>query len=202
MVIDPDGAELAIDGVASESVFNQLKTIYNPDVDSDTASTPRTFVHNPVTAAQDDGSVVINDCMFEAPKIGNATIWYSGVIRQIDGSWLVDSVTLESEIGCVPEAIAEEAIAGYDNYWDARVEFWDPADPTSPLIAQTMAGDHLTLIEGCWRIMPTGSRLARSSRDAPRGHRGSVSHRDSHPRLRDTRSGSWPLRHRNRGAPR
>ena len=148
VVTDPEGAELAIVDVASESVFDQLNTIYNPDVGSDAASTPRTFVNNPITAAEDDGSVVINDCMFEAPKIGNAAIWYSGVVRQTDVSWSVESITLESEIGCVPEAIAEEAIAGYESYWDARVDFWDPADPTSSLIAQTMAGDHLTLIEG------------------------------------------------------
>lgn len=43
LVVDPDAAQVAILDVATESVLAQLATIYNPSVDSDAVSTPRTF---------------------------------------------------------------------------------------------------------------------------------------------------------------
>lgn len=148
IVSDPESARAAITDVAAESVFTQLDTIYNPDVDSDTGNSPREFVNNAVATQQADGSVVIEDCLFETPKAGNATIWYSGTVQPVaDGHWQVASITLKSELGCVPASLAAEAIAGYESYWDARVEFWDPADPTHPLVRQTLTGAQLGLVE-------------------------------------------------------
>ena len=148
LATDSDAARTAIEAVASAQVFDQLNTIYNPSVDSSLASTPRTFVNNPTATAGEDGVVEINDCIFESPRLGNATIWYSGSVESIDGMWTVSSVEVRSEIGCVPAEIASEAIAGYEAYWDARTVFWDPADPSSPLLGETMTGIHLDLIAG------------------------------------------------------
>lgn len=148
LVSDPSAAEPAVLAVADRAVLEQLDTIYNPDVAGDVGNSPRTFENNPVAEAQDDGTVVINDCMFETPKVGNATIWYSGLAEQVDGEWTVTSLALESEIGCVPSSIGSGAISGYEAYWDARVEFWDPANPSNPLVDQTMTGAHLELIQG------------------------------------------------------
>ena len=148
VVTDPDTAEDVISAVASAPVFDQLNTIYNPSVDSDVGNSPRIFENNPVIEVTGPGSVTINDCMFETPKLGNATIWYSGTLTDVDGQWQVQSVNLEAEIGCVPTALAEAAIDGYEDYWDAREVFWDPADPTSSLLTETMTGVHLELIEG------------------------------------------------------
>ncbi len=148
LVTNPEAASSEILAVASEDVFAQLDTIYNPTVDSDVANSARVFDNSPVVDVQADGTVAISDCMFETPKAGNATIWYSGVAEATDDGWMITSVTLTSEIGCVPASLATEAIAGYEAYWDARVEFWDPADPANPLVQQTMAGAYLELIEG------------------------------------------------------
>ncbi len=148
LVVDPDAAQAAILDVATESVLAQLDTIYNPAVDSDAVSTPRTFENNPTITPEGDSTVVIDDCIFESPRIGNATIWYSGTAEVVDGQWRIVALDLRSEIGCVPAGIAEEAIAGYETYWDARVDFWQPADPNNPLVEQTMTGIHLDLISG------------------------------------------------------
>lgn len=148
VVTDPEAAQDLISAVASASVFEQLDTIYNPSVDSEVGNSPRTFENNPVLEVTGPGSVTINDCMFETPKLGNATVWYSGTLTDVDGKWRVQSVNLEAEIGCVPTALAEAAIDGYEDYWDAREVFWDPADPTSSLLTETMTGAHLELIEG------------------------------------------------------
>lgn len=150
LATDPDAARAAIQTVASDQVFEQLNTIYNPSVGDDVTvdSTARTFVNDPTTTVSAPGVVEINDCIFESPRIGNATIWYSGTAELVDDTWTITSLQLRSEIGCVPAVLAEDAIAGYEAYWDARVEFWDPADPQSDLLTQTTTGIHLDLLEG------------------------------------------------------
>lgn len=146
-ITEVDGAaEQSILAVAESSVLEQLSTIYDPSVESDVGNSARTFENNPVVDTSQSGLVTINDCMFETPKIGNATIWYSGTVVEVDGTWKVQSVNLEAEIGCVPAPLAAAAIQGYENYWDARVEFWDPADPTHVLVEETLTGEQLTLI--------------------------------------------------------
>jgi len=147
IVTDPESAESTIGAVAVDSVFDQLDTIYNPSVASSVGNSSRIFDNNPVATEQADGSVAIEDCMFETPKVGNATIWYSGIVRATDGQWRVESLALTSEIGCVPSALAEAAIDGYEAYWDARVLFWDPANPDHPLVRETLSGGQLDLIE-------------------------------------------------------
>ncbi len=147
IVTDPESAQSTIGAVATDSVLDQLDTIYNPTVASGVANSPRAFDNNLVAIEQADGSVAIEDCMFETPKVGNATIWYSGTVRATDGRWKVESLTLTSEIGCVPSALADAAIDGYENYWDARAEFWDPANPDHPLVRETLTSGQLDLIE-------------------------------------------------------
>ncbi|MEZ5230269.1 MAG: hypothetical protein R2710_27475 [Acidimicrobiales bacterium] len=106
LVTDADAASEEMLAVASPSVVEQLATIYNPTLASDVASTPRLFENNPVTEPHADGTVAVSDCIFETPKAGNATIWYSGTAEAVDGAWTITSITLNSEIGCVPSAIA------------------------------------------------------------------------------------------------
>ena len=149
LVTDPEAAADQMLAVASVEVVNQLDTIYNPASASGATSSARRFENTPVLEAQADGSIAIDGCIFEAPKAGNATIWYSGSAELTDdGVWNITSITLTSHIGCVPSDVAADAIAGYEAYWDARVEFWDPAQPTSPLLGQTMTGAHLDLVSG------------------------------------------------------
>lgn len=147
VVTDPIAAEQRVTEVATAAVFTQLNTIYNPSVGSGVGNSPRAFDNNPIVTQQDDGSVRIQDCIFETPKIGNATILYSGTVRATDGNWQVDSVSLTSEIGCVPSAVEQAVVDGYEAYWDARVSFWDPANPDDPLVGETVTGGQLDLLQ-------------------------------------------------------
>jgi hypothetical protein len=99
-----------------------------------------------VVEEQADGSAVIDDCLFESPRAGNQTVWYRGSASLHEGSWRVESLDVVNQVGCVPEAVADAALAGYDAYWDARLEFWDPADPDHPLVAETLTGPQLELV--------------------------------------------------------
>ena len=50
---------------------------------------------------------------------------------------------LDPSGGCVPQEVADAALAGAQAFWDAKDEFWDPADAEHPLIAQTTTGEYL-----------------------------------------------------------
>lgn len=167
LVTDPEAAADEMLVVSSDEVVDQLDTIYNPAVASGATSSARSFENTPVLEAQADGSISIDDCIFEAPRAGNATIWYSGTAEPIGDAWMITSITLTSHIGCVPGQVAADAIAGYEAYWDARVEFWDPADPSSLLLGQTMAGAHLDLVS---RLLADHADRGLALRGRPRTH--------------------------------
>jgi hypothetical protein len=147
VVTNPDAAEGAITAVATDAVFDQLVRIYNPTVDGQSdLSTPRTFENNPVVAESSEGVVTIDDCLFETPRAGNRTIWYRGTATFTEGQWQIDGLEVVNHIGCVPAGIAEAAIQGYEDYWDARLVFWDPPDPDHPLVAETLVEPQLSFI--------------------------------------------------------
>jgi len=137
-----------------EAAVERLRMLASGDVaDRVLASFPgtveRTVTSFPVVEVQDDRSVVINDCFIVTPPVtSSATLWYSGRVALFGGAWVVSELIPESLIGCVPAELGIPAIQGYENYWDARLEFWDPADPQSPLVAETTTGDQRALIRG------------------------------------------------------
>jgi hypothetical protein len=44
--------------------------------------------------------------------------------------------------------MADAAIAGYDAYYEAEAEFWDPPDPDSPLVDRVLAEPQKSFIVG------------------------------------------------------
>ena len=146
LVSDPITAETQITAVASEAVFDQLDTIFAPTVAGDTATTARTFTNHPVVVADGDGAAIIDDCVQVSPPDTAPFVWFAGVARPEGGSWIIESIEPKALGGCVPGEIAQPAIEGYEAYWDARAEFWDPADPDHPLVTGTLTGPQLDVI--------------------------------------------------------
>ncbi len=149
LTTDAAAAESAIVGVADAAVFETLVVLYDPTIEgAQIETTARVFDNNPVLAEQPDGSVLIDDCLFESPKVGNKTTWYRGTAVSGDAGWRIESVEVVNAIGCVPRGLADAAFAGYDAYWDARLVFWDPPDPDHPLVEATLAEPQLDHIRG------------------------------------------------------
>lgn len=129
--------------VATEDVFERIVGTFHPDVETTEegiSNSPRTFTSNAVVTQQVDGSVRIDDCLFVHPLITAPSVWYSGIVRVADGQWRVEQLTPEFLQGCTPMAMQEAVLAGYEAYWDARLEFWDPPDPEHPLVDSTTTG--------------------------------------------------------------
>jgi hypothetical protein len=146
LVTDSSAAERQITEVATGAVYEQLDVIYNPTVEGADPSTPRVFDNNPYVTMQPDGTAVVDDCLFETPRAGNQSIWYRGTASMVDGSWRIDSLEVVNQIGCVPRPVADGAIQGYEDYFDAQVAFWDPPDPDHSLLEETTAEPQLSFI--------------------------------------------------------
>jgi hypothetical protein len=105
----------------------------------------RTVANHPVVTAEGATSAVVDDCLLVTPPtVPGPALWYQGVAHlDSDGAWVIDSIELQSRTGCVPAALADEVLGGYRQFWDARAEYWNPADPDHPGVTATMTGVHL-----------------------------------------------------------
>ncbi len=146
LVTDPAAAQAAIEATADTAVAEQLATIFSPDVDSDVDIAARTFENHPLLTDNGGGTVRIDDCLQVTPPDTSPFVWFSGTATAEAGVWRVTSIEPEALGGCVPAEIADAAIAGYEEYWDARVVFWEPADPDHPLVEETLTGPQLEVI--------------------------------------------------------
>lgn len=143
-VPDDDAAGLeAARAWGSQDAIDQVRSFPWGSADRDV----ETF---PVVEASGE-AFTVNDCMFFTPGFGTdgGGVWWAGTVEPVDGAWTVTAADRVSSFDpCVPAELAEAAIAGYEAYLDAVPVFWDPPDPESPLVSQTMAGNHLDVISG------------------------------------------------------
>ncbi|MDH3571621.1 MAG: hypothetical protein OER89_15730, partial [Gemmatimonadota bacterium] len=134
-----DLAELATPEVAERLIFTLQET----------GSARRTVTNMPVVGEPAaDGSMEINDCLLLQPPVTAVQAnWYSGVADVGDDGLLrLTALEPESLTGCVPAAIADAVLVDYEDYWDAAVEYWVPADADHPRLAETATGAHYDLI--------------------------------------------------------
>jgi hypothetical protein len=91
----------------------------------------------------------VEDCVLLSPSFTESVgVWYQADLARIEQGWIVDEVRIPSAGGCVPREMADAAIAGYEAYYVAEAEFWDPPDPASPLIDQVLAEPQKSFIDG------------------------------------------------------
>jgi hypothetical protein len=111
---------------------------------------PRAVTSSPTPTTQTDGRIAITDCTFVAPTLSaSATIGFVGAVaRDPGGTWRVTEFAPRNAQlqPCAPEEMVEDSIDGYRSYWDKRPLYWDPADPTSPLIDETAVDKRLASI--------------------------------------------------------
>jgi hypothetical protein len=103
-------------------------------------------LHPKVTDSGADHAT-LEDCVLLAPSFTDAAgVWYrADLIRTGDG-WTVEAIRITTTGGCVPKDVADAAIAGYGAFYAGWTDFWDPANPNSPLIGEVLADPQKTVI--------------------------------------------------------
>ena len=91
----------------------------------------------------------VEDCVLISPSITDTVgVWHQADLARTEQGWIVEAVRIPSGGGCVPQAIADEAIAAYEAYYEAVAGFWDPPDPQDPLISEVLAEPRREIIVG------------------------------------------------------
>lgn len=141
-----DGKPTAIAEVESNLSSDALaivESLFDGDV-------TREVSNHPVVTDGDDGSMVINDCLYVRPPARvDVANWYQATAVPDDaGGWVIESIELVRASGCVPATVAADVIADYLDFRDANNEFWNPADPEHPRLVETVTGGLLDHTRG------------------------------------------------------
>lgn len=128
-----------LDGVASPGVVASVLAVLERQretsgpVDTDVATSPVVMIEAPTAAT-------VEDCvLFEPSLTETAGVWYSAELVDDGSGWRVVSLGIEDSSGCVPVAMADEAIAAYEAYYEAEHQFWNPPDPDHTMLESVLA---------------------------------------------------------------
>jgi hypothetical protein len=123
-------SEVAARVVAVPAVVDRVKAL---------SGGARTATVAPTVSARSEGGLAIEDCVVLVPRLGEQpTVGFTGTFQ--DGH-ITELQPRDGRLQpCVPKQIGDASIQGYQDYWSKRSQYSDPADPLSPLIAETTTG--------------------------------------------------------------
>ena len=124
-----------LENVAATEVVDGVIALFERQRSSGSGAVETDVVlHASVVEIASDRATV-EDCVLISPSITDTVgVWHQADLARTEQGWIVEAVRIPSGGGCVPQAIADEAIAGYEAYYEAGAGFWDPPDPGHPLI--------------------------------------------------------------------
>jgi hypothetical protein len=138
-----------LDGVAAPEVVDGALTLFERQRSSGLGSVETEVVLHPTVTDFAPNRVSVEDCVLLSPQFTDTVgVWYQADLTLTERGWVVDAVRILSGGGCVPEEMADAAIAAYESYYDAEAEFWDPPDPDHPLIGEVLAEPQKSFIVG------------------------------------------------------
>jgi len=138
-----------LEAVASPEVVDRALMLFERQRSSGLGPVQTEVALHAVVTSSDGERVTVEDCVLLVPSFTDAVgVWHQADLVLTEVGWIVDSLRIPRAGGCVPEEIADAAIAAYDHYYDARSAFWDPPDPTSTLIEQVLADPQRSFIVG------------------------------------------------------
>jgi len=136
-----------LEAVASPEVVDGALTLFERQRSSGLGPVHTEVALHAAVTTSDSDRATVEDCVLLAPSFTDAVgVWYEADLIRSDKGWIVDAVRIPKVGGCVPSAMAEEAIAGYEAFYAGWPDYWDPANPESPIIDQVLAEPQLGLV--------------------------------------------------------
>lgn len=104
---------------------------------------------HPKVTDSDADRATLEDCVLLVPSFTDAVgVWYQADLTRTGEDWIVEAIRITTTGGCVPEEVADGAVAAYQAYYDAEAEFWDPPDPDSPILNSVLAEPQKSFVVG------------------------------------------------------
>lgn len=145
---DLDPAPLV--AVAAPSVVDGALALFERQRSSGSGAVETEVVLHPSVIEVGPDGASVEDCVLLSPSFTDTVgVWYQANLVRTEEGWIVDTVRVRGGSGgCVPKEMADAAIAGYEAYYDAEPDFWNPPDPDHPLIREVLAEPQLSFIVG------------------------------------------------------
>jgi hypothetical protein len=138
-----------LEAVASADVVDGAISLFELQRSSGQAPVETDFELHPVIETVEPDRATVEDCVLLTPSFTEAVgVWHEADFVRTDQGWIVDEIRIRSAGGCVPKEMADAAISGYEAYYEAEAEFWDPPDPTSSLIVEVLTDPQNSFIVG------------------------------------------------------
>ena len=142
---DLDGSSL--ESVASSTVIDGALALFDRERTSGPDSVETEVVLHPTVTDLDADRATVEDCVLLMPSFtDNVGVWHQADLVRIEQGWRVDAIRIPRGGACVPREMSEAAIAGYEAYYAAEAEFWDPPDPTHPMLNEVLADPQRSFI--------------------------------------------------------
>ncbi len=128
-----------LNAVATVDVVEGALTLFERQRSSGLGAVQTEVVLHAAVSDLDTDRASVEDCVLLSPSFTDTVgVWYQADLSRTDQGWVVEAVRIPSGGGCVPQEMAEAAISGYEAYYEAEREFWDPPDPGSSLLGQVL----------------------------------------------------------------
>jgi len=138
-----------LEAVAAPEVVEGALTLFERQRSSGLGSVETEVVLHPTVIDFEPDRASVEDCVLLSPSFTDTVgVWYQADLTLAERGWVVDAVRIPSGGGCVPQEMADAAIAGYEAYYEVREGFWDPPDPDHPLIREVLAEPQMSFIVG------------------------------------------------------
>jgi len=138
-----------LERVASPAVVEGAIALFQGERSSGSGPIETEVVLHPKVEDSASDRVVLEDCVLLAPSFTDtAGVWYQADLVRGSEGWVVGDLRVVTTAGCVPREVSDAAIAGYRAYYAAEAGFWDPPDPTSPLIDDVLVDPQRGFIVG------------------------------------------------------
>lgn len=136
-----------LDSVAASSVVDGVIALFDRQRSAGSGAVQTEVTLHPKISNLGVDSASIEDCVLLAPTFTDAAgVWYHADLSRVGEVWIVEDIGITTTSGCVPDEVADAAIAGYRAYYDAEGDFWDPPDPRSPLLDLVLADPQKSFI--------------------------------------------------------
>lgn len=136
-----------LEAIAASEVVDGALALFERERSSGVGPVQTEVVLHAAVTDQDPDRASVEDCVLLSPSFTETVgVWYEADLTRAGQGWIVDAVRIPSGGGCVPQQMADAAIAGYEAFYAGWTDFWDPADPNSPRVGEVLSDPQKTLI--------------------------------------------------------
>ena len=107
-----------LEAIAASEVVDGALALFERERSSGVGPVQTEVVLHATVTDQDPDRASVEDCVLLSPSFTETVgVWYEADLTRTGQGWIVDAVRIPSGGGCVPQQMADAAIAGYEAFY-------------------------------------------------------------------------------------